>query len=189
MTTELSASQLPPNADFIEQWIRNNRSGLSCDDMFTAFSRAGRNHSPRLLYFAWLGKRISVESLRRLLPEAWTDPEFPERALTKASWREMFETVGYAVDGEAQPRPAAPLTLWRGAVPNRRRGWAWTDEYDLAQRFALGLEAGGLVGRIAGQVYTSEVPPEALLCRIIDQRPGESEYVIDTHGLTIVPAD
>ncbi len=139
-------------------------------------------HHPYLLWLAWYCGKIEPATLTALIAGAWCMAEYPERSLPLADWREMFAAAGYTVEGQPAERPAEPVTLYRGAVHARRRGWSWTADREIAQRFA----SGDFYRRQLGAVYVTSAPPSALLCRIHATGRSEDEYVVDTRGLKIV---
>ncbi len=106
--------------------------------------------------------------------------EFPNRAVDEDIWRALFDLAGYVVNGQPSEQPAEPIELWRGALPEHRNGWSWTDDRDLARWFADRPHNRG-----AGKVWAASVEPVRLLARITDHREGESEYVVDARGLAV----
>lgn len=156
-------------------------SAVTADELERHHCRAGRIHRPGLLYFAWSLGRITVETLRTHLGAAWAMAEFPDRALTRTAWRELAAAAGYTIDGRPASRPAGPLRLWRGSVVERRRDWSWTDDRQVAERFAGGN------GRPPGVVWEVAAPPESLLWAYSER--DECEHVVDTRGLKITPAE
>ncbi len=151
-------------------------------DLDQALSRVGRDHGPSLLVALVDEGLLTVEAAAKAVPSAWCGVEFPNRALDNTDWRHLFHLAGYTVDGVPSERPASPLRLFRGAVPDHRGGWSWTEDRELAEWFADRPHNCG-----QGQVWTAVVEPWRLLARITEERPGESEYVVDTQGLVILP--
>lgn len=176
----MKAIDLSADPDLIASWIEAQTS-ISRDDFEVALSRAGRVHGPFLLGLAWWGRKIETVTLTALVSGVWSEAEYPQRSLRLVDWRELFAAAGYTVDGQPAARPAEPVTLYRGAVHSRRRGWSWTADYETAQRFA----SGDLNGRQSGLVYVTSAPPLALLCGIHVASRSEDEYVVDTRGLKI----
>ncbi|WP_377322756.1 hypothetical protein ACFJIY_25015 [Pimelobacter simplex] len=144
----------------------------------------GRNWYPALVYHLYREGMLSGlagESIARaVVPAAWSDAEFPMIQLEPDEWRDLFEHIGYTVDGVAAERPSGPLTLWRGAAPGYEKGFAWTEDREKAQWFANRPHHKG-----GGLLLTADVRPAWLFARITNQRPGESEYVVDTDGIDI----
>lgn len=88
----------------------------------------------------------------------------------------------YTVDGQSATRPRSPLRLYRGSAEQFRDRWSWTDDQSRAEHFATVLRT-----RLPGIVWTAEIEPWRLFCRIHEHGRGESEYVLDTLGLVIEP--
>jgi hypothetical protein len=156
----------------------------NAENVDTAASRLNRNYYPALVNTLYAEDMFwgtwGEEQLRGVICSAWSMAEFPLVQLDEDQWRELFDHVGYVVDGKAAERPSEPLTLYRGAMPKFRNGWAWTDDRDLAQWFADRPHHRG-----EGQVWKAVVEPERLLARISEQREGESEYVVDARGMDV----
>lgn len=97
--------------------------------------------------------------------------------LERGGWRELFEAAGYREDDRPAERPDRPLLLWRGAVPEFRANWSFTDVHDLAHMYA----SGHWVQDEVGLIWRAVVEPGRLFARFC------SEYVVDTDGLAIEP--
>lgn len=152
----------PLDLDTFEQWL----------------GRVGRVDRPALLFDAWYSEKIDRSTLTAVIGNVWSDAEYPNQNLDTESWRDLFGQAGYTVDGKAVDRPAEPIRLWRGSVPERQADWSWSADRTVAERFAAGIR-----GRKPGRLYTVTAPPEALLCA--NNGRDEAEYVVDTHGLDI----
>ncbi|GAB3718340.1 hypothetical protein [Nocardiopsis nanhaiensis] len=144
---------------------------------------AGRNQAPYLLATAWHRGLITTATLAAHVGDAWSGAEFPDRALEHHEWLELFDTAGFTIDGRPAPRPARPVTLWRGSVLEARANWSWTTDRAMAARYA----SGEMNGRLPGRVYRVTAPPHALLAA--NNGRTEAEYVVDTWGLTIEADD
>jgi hypothetical protein len=46
--------------------------------------------------------------------------EYPDDALDREAWRTLFARADFTADGRPAERPAGPVELWRGSVPERR---------------------------------------------------------------------
>lgn len=103
----------------------------------------------------------------------WSASEFPDSCLAQESWRDLFDLAAFRVDDQPAPRPATPLRLYRGSVPERRTDWSWTDDWEVAHRFAH----EGVGWRPKGRVWTALVPAEALLAH--NTRRDEAEWVAE----------
>lgn len=152
----------------------------------------------RGMYRQYTAGELHGEALRRDLLTAWREALAPLSWLTRDQWLELFGAVGYCVNGRPADRPTQPLTLWRGvaqcrlsrrmvkkhtngAITDPAYGWSWTDDLQMAREYAKARAVGDLAGHAA--VYRANVPPAALLARIIP----EYEYVVDTAQLTEQP--
>jgi hypothetical protein len=113
-----------------------------------------------------------------LAGDFWSSAEYPENALDRSGWRTLFQLAGFTIDGVPAARPAEPLRLWRGSVPERRANWSWTDSREMAVDYARGFARRSL-----GNLWTAQVEPWRLFCRNEDRE--EFEYVVDTDGLDI----
>src|SRR5690625_549751 len=149
---------------------------LTADEWGDIAIGAGRVYGPELLYVAWDGGVISAEVVATLVGSVWAMAEYPDSSLPLDEWRGLFGAAGYTVDGSRAARPTEPLTLWRGSVPERARGWSWSASREVAERYA----AGHVTGRRAGRLYRAEVHPLALMCSNLGHDRGEGEYVVDT---------
>ncbi|MFD8597642.1 hypothetical protein ACFV1L_21830 [Kitasatospora sp. NPDC059646] len=153
---------------------------LDADQLGKLLLQAGRLYGPALLYDAWFGEVIDAAALAAHIGRVWSMAEYPDSALDREDWRELFTAAGYTADGEPAERPAEPVELWRGSVPERRTDWSWTTRRDLAEGYANGTAARRPT---TGRLYRTVAPPAALLAH--NNGRGESEYVLDTEHLTI----
>jgi len=103
-------------------------------------------------------------------------------SLDRDEWRDLFELAGYREDDYPAERPTEPLALWRGATPEYRDGWSWTDARDTALHYT----SGWIVQPELGLVWRAVVEPDRLFAKLGGHR-GTYEYVVDTDGLTIEP--
>lgn len=152
-------------------------------------SRAGRVHSPRLLLLAWEYDKLAEGTLARVLGEVWGAPEFPEQSLDVEDWRALFADAGYVVNGSPADRPAGPVTLYRGATYERRRGWSWTPDVDLAARFVERARIFDDSAIPTATVWIVKAPPESLCFASLPNGRGEDEYIIDPRRLRITKSD
>jgi hypothetical protein len=142
---------------------------------------AGRTSGPTFLAEALAEDKITAETVAALIGDVWSSAEFPDRHLDHDTWRWLFDTAGFTVDGKQAPRPAEPLTLYRGSVPERRTDWSWTRNIKVAEKFAAGSP-----NRPPSCVWICAVPPSHMLA--INTGRGEDEFVVDTRGLHIAEA-
>lgn len=184
-TNDLSADTVARifELDAMLDWFRDLARRPSAHELEVASGRLGRNSAPALMISLACDGLLTSEAAAYAVPMAWSVVEFPNRALDEEDWRYLFELAGYTDDGRPGTRPVESVNLYRGAVPDHRAGWSWTDDRPLAEWFAARLFNHG-----EGRVWSARVEPWRLYARISDQRPGESEYVVDTSGLTILEA-
>lgn len=156
---------------------------LTAEEISAACGRVGRNWAPDLLDHLFDSACLTTAAAATAVAEAWSDAEFPEHILGRNRWRKLFKFAGYNVDGRPAPRPADPVKVYRGADVAHRRGWSWTTNLEMSEWFARRWD---LTRPGTGQVWTMLAPPERLLAYIDgpDSR-SESEYVVDTRGLTV----
>ncbi|MER7952371.1 hypothetical protein ABTY59_33765 [Streptomyces sp. NPDC096079] len=148
------------------------------EQLGTVLGWAGRIAGPYLLWEAHDGGLVDGVALAAHVGPVWSRTEFPDAALGHDRWRELWRAAGFTRDGRPAARPAAPVELWRGSVPERRGDWSWTTDRKVAEEYA----AGGFRRKV-GRLYRTVAPPEALLGAYNGR--GEGEYVIETGGLSI----
>jgi hypothetical protein len=143
--------------------------------------RAGRNHGPALLCEAEIAGKITDDTIAGHVGAIWSGVEFPELALDWDDWARLFDIAGYRVDGITSRRPGVSIRLFRAAVPAYALGHSWTEDFDVAHGF---LSVGGR-DTFDAVIWAADVEPWRLLARITQDRPGESQYVVDTEGLEV----
>jgi len=94
-----------------------------------------RLQGPRILYDAWSAQLISDLDRCGLIPGTWLCVEWPERIIGAAKWIQMFRSAGFLTIPYGLPRPASPLTVYRGASAERMAGMSWTGKIDCADQF------------------------------------------------------
>jgi hypothetical protein len=151
---------------------------LTRDELAWLMGLAGRTSGPTFLADALAEGKITNETVASLIGDVWSSAEFPDRHLDHDTWRWLFDIAGFTVDGKKAPRPTEPLTLYRGAVPERRTDWSWTRDIEVAEKFAAGS-----AGRPPSRVWVCTVPPEHMLA--VNTLREEDEVVVDTRGLQI----
>jgi hypothetical protein len=149
------------------------------DELYTACCRVGRIPAVALLVDLLHEGFLTPEAATARVAEAWSDSEYPDSHADHDVWRRLFALAGYTVDGSRAERPTGALTLWRGSVIERRADWSWTDNREVAERYADPTH----YRRPEGVVWQATVEPWRLLARNTGR--NEHEYVVDTKGLTI----
>jgi hypothetical protein len=153
-------------------------------------------NAPNALYALVTGGALSQEGMRDGILWAWQQCEYPEANLSAGQWRTIFAALDKPMcdhdvfaseqDGAVMPcdpacrREGEPLTLYRGAIPSRRKGMAWTADRERAEWFRDRFNTAGLK---TAHLYTATVEPRRVLARFIGR--SEDEYVIDTKGLRV----
>lgn len=163
-----------------EEWLEHFLDhDLDRDSLMTALVRVGRVPAVGLLADLAAEGMLTAELAAEFVGPAWSMSEYPDTHLDHDTWRGLFSLSGYTVDGVPAERPTEPLVLWRGSVPERKSDWSWTDNREVAARYA----GGDHYHRPKGIVWRAVVDPHRLLCCNLERE--EREYVVDTEGLTI----
>ena len=161
-------------------WFVDHGYAPTADELSLSCSRVGRNNAPQLLFFLDWNHLLTDEALTANIANVWSSCDGAEVRSDHDLWRDYFERAGYTVNGKPADRPTGPLTLYRGAPPEQRADWSWTDDRELAAKDA----SGDWNGRPVGKVWRATVEPWRLLAGIT--YPDEHEYVVDTDELDIV---
>jgi hypothetical protein len=151
---------------------------LTTEELSRLIGLAGRVNGPDFLAEALVDGKVTNDTVTALVGEVWSSAEYPDRELDHDTWRWLFDVAGFTVDGKRAARPTEPMTLYRGAVAERRTDWSWSRNIKVAERFAAGVR-----GRAEGRLWVCEVPPEAMLA--VNTERDEDEVVVDTRGLQI----
>lgn len=151
---------------------------LTTEELGWLIGLAGRVNGPEFLNEAYSEGKVTAATVAALVGGIWSSAEYPDRELDHDTWRWLFDVAGFTVDGKPAPRPAEPMTLFRGSVPERCTDWSWTRDRAVAEVFAAGPR-----GRGKGRLWVCEVPPEHMLA--INTERDEDEIVVDTRGLEI----
>jgi hypothetical protein len=174
---------------------------LAAEEKFLdALNRVDGNDRPAFLGEWYADDMISRRQLRELIGEAWNSADYPEQALGRDAWLDMFRNAGFVHSPDSpRKRPRKPLVIHRGAVYRRRYGMAWTTDREKAVWFAEKCSLvtvhgdarhGWALGRLGipypkkltrGMVFTATIAPEHVLAMFDDRK--ESEVVIDPAGL------
>lgn len=154
---------------------------LTTEELSWLIGLAGRVNGPGFLAEALSDDKVTTHTVTALVGSIWSSAEYPDRELDRDTWRWLFDVAGFTADGKPADRPAEPLTLFRGSVPERRTDWSWTRTRAVAERFAAGIR-----GRGEGRLWVCTVPPSHMLA--VNTGRDEDEVVVDTRGLRIVEA-
>lgn len=134
--------------------------------------------APPYLWRVWDG--LSSEDRKRLLRLTWMMTRWPRCKLGTRSWLAMFRATGYLspdVDLGLGDYPSGPMKLFRGHDEAHLRGMSWTNNFNVAARFARANRAC----RPPTFVFVVTVPPHAVLATIPER--GEGEVVINPNCL------
>jgi hypothetical protein len=146
------------------------------------FAQVGNDRAANLLEGLVAQNRIDLSNpaMAGVVAAVWALTEPFAVGLDPTDWIAMFRSNGYTHDGQPSQSPTEPVLLYRGTVPNRQAGMAWSTDYKRAQEFAC----AGMSGRALGNIYRAVVEPGLLLAYIHDGLGrGESEYVVDQERL------
>jgi hypothetical protein len=133
--------------------------------------------------------KVCASDLPEMIANVWTRNDSPTAGLSEAGWVEIFRAVGFfsypplAVrqsDGSQVPlgRPVAPLTLYRGSSPERKRRMSWACDQSLAEE--LGARHAYFA---AAGLYQVTIAPDAILA-YLERRYEGWTVVVDPAGLT-----
>lgn len=137
----------------------------------------GRNAGPHMLQDAYRAGQLDPATLALVLPAVWSGAEYPEFHLHVRDWVALFRLAGFSSTPPGHEPPTEPLTIYRGAIPHRARGMAWTTDREQASWFANRYELGTRREWRDAYVYVATVEPPAVLAACDDRTEGE--LVID----------
>jgi len=142
----------------------------------------GRIYGPMCLYMLDHNNALAPEAYADVVSYTWGLAEFPGLAMSRPDWRRLWAKSGFVIDGKPADRPAEPMLLWRGATRGHKGGMAWTDDRKRAEWFVQARFR-------KGHLWEALVPPERLLAFIHNEGRGESEWIVDTRGVTILQVE
>ncbi|MFS0885143.1 hypothetical protein [Aeromicrobium sp. 179-A 4D2 NHS] len=125
--------------------------------------------------------RLDPADLPGATHNAWFMAEYPEKQVEAAMWVNLFDQIGYTVDGEPAVREddiPEFVTVYRGCLPERIDGMSWTTSLETAYWFASRWTKHG--GKQL-HVYRAEIPRDFVLAKVGGR--SENEVVIDTSQL------
>jgi len=124
----------------------------------------------------WLEGALTPVDLGACLAAVWSRIEFPHR-FGQRRWLRLFKAAGFVTDTPGTEPGTEPLTVYRGAIPTRRRGMSWTLDPVRAAWFARRWD---VLSR-TGLVYAADVPPRHVLA--IFHGREELEVIVNPPGL------
>lgn len=151
---------------------------MDADTFGTLLAYLGRVYGPHALYRLDRLDAIQPDAYAESVSRVWSLAEYPGHALYRQDWRRLWRKAGFTMDGVPAERPTGPVRVWRAATPRHKGSFAWTDDRERALWFLRHRREGG-------RLYTALVPPERLLARIHESGRRESEWIVDTRGVTI----
>nr|WP_307333898.1 hypothetical protein [Microbacterium sp. SORGH_AS_1204] len=113
------------------------------------------------------------------LNDAWTGCEWPTAYLSPDKWEQIFDRVGFVVDGQQATRPDHAVTAYRAAADGFAQGMSWTDDL----RIALWFHRRNLSAGLDSAVYTARFDPRDLL-GYFNYSTGEHEWVVRRTAVT-----
>jgi hypothetical protein len=144
---------------------------LERGDWSGALSQVRRVYRLEMLDRWWSQKRIQVEDLRALLPNAFLDAE----PVTELRWWPLFRDAGYC----GHPRPEAdPLLVYRGGQRDDPPGMVWLRNLEDARRVALRWPRAEAVSDdgqriVAGVITTASVARDAISAYLVHRTGAE----------------
>jgi len=124
-----------------------------------------------ILYVWWRAKIVTDAQLKEILPEAWTNAEFPFQCQYRKILA-MFRRTGYVTDAPDHHPPESEVYIFRGCLPKHKNGLSWTFNPRKADWFAHRLNK-----KNTGRVYRAHIPKEGVLGIFLGR--NEDEVVVD----------
>lgn len=157
---------------------------------FTVFSGILSAGVPaQALHEAVRAGKVRASDLPEMIASVWTRDDSPTTGLSEAGWVEIFRAAGFFVypplavrqpDGSQAPlgRPVAPVRLYRGSSPERRRRMSWASEPSLAEELGARHAHFG-----AAALYQATIAPDVILA-YLERRDEGWTVVVDPAGLS-----
>lgn len=183
---DLKAQQMANAADAVADMV----GGYGNTNSLDAFLHNWFDHNPvhdrdlpHAVYDVVTEECLTAEEEFAAVTTAWKMPEYPEANLGRDRWLTLFRRLArtdqvVGDDGVLhRSQVRVPSSLWRGAIPRRKMGMAWTGDRERAEWFVQRFESS-----TGFHLYRLDnVPVSAVLARF--ESRSEDEYVIDTDGL------
>lgn len=162
-------------------------------------------HLPYLLRRAFklaMQGGLSPAEAAALAPRLWfrCAPR-PAMAAPADEWLALWRAGGYSDSGVEAERPTAPITLYRGSMPEHARGWCWSQSRPYARLVASQQGGRGLwqssvaPGALLGRFPGGEADPRSIGAQILARQMGLTtgldacdEWVVDPSMLGEVHA-
>lgn len=130
----------------------------------------------------WTSGSVDAETLRALLPGAWSESQVGAELV----WWPLFRDAGYS--GAPLP-PDEPIIAHRGGQPGDPVGLAWTMDRDAAvaeacrwPRAASVVVDGTML--LTGEIVTAQLPRAKVVARV--ERAGVDELIAHPRSVRII---
>lgn len=154
----------------MEQWLEAMPGTPEARDFEERLLRMGRNDVPAPFFEAFANVVISRALMREWLLEVWTAAEYPSSCLEIEGWLLLFERAGFVTDRDEPLK--MPLKAFRGAPLNDPKGFSWTWNRGIAEKFAERYQLS--LGRPCG-IFSITVRREEDLLGVADYGGGRKE--------------
>jgi hypothetical protein len=145
---------------------------IAMDDPDRALWLYEKPYRLSILYTWWKqAGLVSLDQLREILPEAWTNAEYPFQCGYGNILR-MFRATGFVTDAPDHHPPESEVYIFRGCLAKHKRGLSWTFNPRKADWFANRFNKKGL-----GHVYKAHIPKEGVLGIFLGR--NEDEVVVE----------
>jgi len=108
-----------------------------------------------------------------VIVEGWQMAEYPEANCVPGLWTVMWQRHDFLTDDADVSRPDQPMTLWRGASPERANGLAWTANKEYAYQYA---NQRNDPAKPTSFVWSTVATPDMIRGRLVGR--NEDEYVV-----------
>ena len=128
---------------------------------------------PGVVAAAVLTNCAASDSEGEVIVEGWQMAEYPEANCVPGLWAVMWQRHDFLTDDADVSRPDQPMTLWRGASPERANGLAWTADKERAEWFA---NRTNTTAEPTAFVWSTVAAPDMIRGRLVGR--NEDEYVV-----------